>query len=104
MATEDDASGRRARRDVHGNPERSRQCGIGGGTAETATGTINDNDDGPKLSIVNATAVVEGQAAEFEVSLDQASGKEVTVTYTTGDTDDTAQAARGLPSPWRARR
>ena len=35
--------------------------------------------------------VVEGQAAQFEVSLDQASGKEVTVTYKTGDTDDTAQ-------------
>ena len=58
----------------------------------TATGTINDNDDPPNLSIGNATAVVEGQAAEFEVSLDQPSGKEVTVTYATGDTDDTAQA------------
>ena len=57
----------------------------------TATGTINDNDDEPKVSIGNATAVVEGQAAEFEVSLDQVSGKEVTVTYATGDTDDIAQ-------------
>ena len=58
----------------------------------TATGTITDDDDPPNLSIGNATAVVEGQAAEFEVSLDQPSGKEVTVTYATGDTDDTAQA------------
>ena len=64
----------------------------GGGNTLAGTGTINDNDDEPKVSIADATAVVEGAPAEFEVSLDVTSGSEVTVTYATGGTDDTAQS------------
>ena len=63
----------------------------GGGNTLAGTGTINDNDVLPEVSIADATAVVEGAPAEFEVSLDVTSGSEVTVTYATGDTDDTAQ-------------
>ena len=64
----------------------------GGGTTLSGTGTIDDNDELPEVSIANATAVVEGASAEFEVSLDVTSGSEVTVTYATGHTDDTAQS------------
>ena len=64
----------------------------GGGNTLAGTGTINDNDVLPEVSIADATAVVEGAPAEFEVSLDVTSGSEVTVTYATGDTDDTAQS------------
>ena len=64
----------------------------GGGNTLAGTGTINDNDVLPKVSIADATAVVEGAPAEFEVSLDVTSGSEVTVTYATGGTDDTAQS------------
>ena len=63
----------------------------GGGGTLSGTGTINDNDVLPEVSIADATAVVEGAPAEFEVSLDVTSGSEVTVTYATGGTDDTAQ-------------
>ena len=63
----------------------------GGGNTLAGTGTINDNDVLPEVSIADATAVVEGAPAEFEVSLDVTSGSEVTVTYATGGTDDTAQ-------------
>ena len=34
---------------------------------ETATGTINDNDDEPKVSITGTPEVVEGAAATFVV-------------------------------------
>ena len=61
-------------------------------TGTTATGTINDNDDPAMLSIRDATAVIEGGTAEFEVSLGAASEREVTVTYASGDTDDTAKS------------
>ena len=64
----------------------------GGGNTLAGTGTINDNDVLPEVSIADATAVVEGAPAEFEVSLDVTSGSEVTVTYATGGTDDTAQS------------
>ena len=64
----------------------------GGGNTLAGTGTINDNDVLPEVSIADATAVVEGTSAEFEVSLDVTSGSEVTVTYATGGTDDTAQS------------
>ena len=62
-----------------------------GGSTLSGTGTIDDNDRLPKVSIADATAVIEGASAEFEVSLDVTSGSEVTVTYATGDTDDTAR-------------
>ena len=51
----------------------------------TATGTISDNDDPTELSIGDATAVIEGGSASFEVSLSVASGRVVTVSYETED-------------------
>ena len=65
---------------------------------DTGTGTITDDDSGggggvggggvdqsSTLSIADATDVVEGNAAEFVVSLSPASGVAVTVSYTTVD-------------------
>ena len=52
---------------------------------ETATGTINDNDDEPKVSITGAPVVVEGTAASFVVELSAESRKTVTVSYETAD-------------------
>ena len=45
---------------------------------DTGTGTIRDDDDAPKLSI-NDKTVTEGGTAEFEVTLDNPSGQDVTV-------------------------
>ena len=53
--------------------------------AKTATATINDDDALPVLSIADATAVAEGEAAQFVVTLAPASGKQVTVSYSTAD-------------------
>ena len=53
--------------------------------ANTATGTINDDDALPVLSIADATAVAEGEAAQFVVTLTPASSKQVTVSYSTAD-------------------
>ena len=50
----------------------------------TATGTINDNDAPPSLSIAHAEAN-EGDVATFDVMLSPASGKSVTVNYATGN-------------------
>ena len=61
-------------------------------TGATATGTINDNDDPAVLAITDAQAVIEGVVVLFEVSLGAASEREVTVTYASGDTDDTAKS------------
>ena len=52
---------------------------------ETATGTIDDNDDEPKVSITGAPVVVEGTAASFVVELSAESRKTVTVSYATAD-------------------
>ena len=52
---------------------------------ETATGTIDDNDDEPKVSITGAPVVVEGTAASFVVELSGESRKTVTVSYKTAD-------------------
>ena len=52
---------------------------------ETATGTINDNDGEPKLSITGTPEVTEGTAATFVVELSAESGKTVTVSYATAD-------------------
>ena len=52
--------------------------------ANTATGTINDDDALPQLSIAGA-AVDEGDTAQFVVTLTPASGKQVTVSYSTAD-------------------
>ena len=63
--------------------------GVNLGAAQ-ATIIITDDDDPPGLSILDAT-VVEGEVAEFVVSLDPASERQVTAAYATGD--GTAQAA-----------
>ena len=52
---------------------------------ETATGTIDDNDGEPKVSITGAPVVVEGTAASFVVELSAESRKTVTVSYATAD-------------------
>ena len=52
---------------------------------KTATGTINDNDGEPKVSITGAPVVVEGTAASFVVELSGESRKTVTVSYKTAD-------------------
>ena len=60
-------------------------------TLDDATGeaTITDSDAAPALSIDDLT-VAEGAAAQFTVSLDAVSGRDVTVAWTT--TDGTASA------------
>ena len=52
---------------------------------ETATGTIDDNDGEPKVSITGAPVVTEGTAASFVVELSVESRKTVTVSYATAD-------------------
>ena len=63
---------------------------------ETATGTINDNDGEPKVSIKGAPVVVEGTAASFVVELSGESRKTVTVSYKTAD--GTALAGEDYPA------
>ena len=59
---------------------------------ETATGTINDDDNDPTLSIADASGT-EGSAVTFTVTLSEASGKIVTVSYATSrQTGDTAES------------
>ena len=48
------------------------------------TGTIIDNDLPPSLSVSNST-VTEGGVLQFNITLDKASGRAVTVRYTTAD-------------------
>ena len=57
----------------------------------TATGTIVDDDDAPTVGIADATAV-EGASANFAVNLSAASGKTITVNYST--VNGTAGAGR----------
>ena len=54
------------------------------GSDTAATGTITDDDDPPELTIAGDT-VSEGEEAEFVVSLNAASGQQVTVGYATAD-------------------
>ena len=70
------------------------------GSAQTATGTIVDDDGTPTVSIEDAMAE-EGVAVEFTVNLSHASSGEVTVQYTTSNGtamagDYTAAANRTL--------
>ena len=71
------------------------------GTAQTATGTIEDDEGTPTLTIENALAA-EGEDVEFTVNLSPASSGQVTVQYTTSaatatsGTDYTAASARTL--------
>ena len=64
--------------------------------ATTATGTINDNDDPPEVSITGTPVVVEGTAASFVVELNGESRKTVTVSYKTAD--GTALAGEDYPA------
>ena len=70
----------------------------------TATGTINDNDDAPTVSVGNATAVDEGDVPAtttdmtFTVTLSAVSGKTVTVAYTLSGTA-TAPGDYTVPNP-----
>ena len=66
------------------------------GAKKTATGTINDNDDPPEVSITGAPVVVEGTAASFVVELNGESRKTVTVSYKTAD--GTALAGEDYPA------
>ncbi len=71
--------------------------------AATGTGTINDDDAAPTVSVGNAAAT-EGDKATFTVSLSAASGKDVTVTATTangtaGSGDYTALAGATVMIP-----
>ena len=61
---------------------------------DTGTGTINDNDIAPTLSISDATAF-EGNPAQFTVTLTPASGKTVTVNYATADGTGSDRAEAG---------
>ena len=57
-------------------------------TDDTATGTIEDDDDDtalPALSIADADPVTEGATAQFEVTLSAESQQVVTVAYATAD-------------------
>ncbi len=66
----------------------------GGATTLDGTGTINDNDATPTVSVADATAVSEGDVASpnpannmtFAVTLSAASGRTVTVPYTLSGT------------------
>ena len=49
----------------------------------TATGTINDNDGAPSLSVADKSAGEGGGTLAFTVTLSPASGQEVTVAYAT---------------------
>jgi chitinase len=49
----------------------------------TGTGTINDNDNPPTVNVDSPVAVTEGTNITFTISLNTASGKPVTGTYTT---------------------
>ena len=56
----------------------------------TGVGTITDDDEAPELSIDDAAAVSEGEAAEFTVRLSAPSGVAVEVSYATVDGTATA--------------
>jgi hypothetical protein len=63
------------------------------GTTARATATITDNDAAPVL-VIGDSSIVEGAAPAivFTVSLSAASGREITVNYSTGASGDTATA------------
>ena len=57
----------------------------GGGDRATATGTIEDDDEAPKLTIADGSGSEGDASLTFTVALDQASGRLVTVRYATAD-------------------
>ena len=64
----------------------------GGGTAATATGTIEDDDEPPELSIAGANMSEGDGGMRFVVTLDRASARTVTVRYASADYTATAGA------------
>ena len=60
----------------------------GGGEVLAATGTIVDDDEAPQLTITDEWMVESNDTMTFKVTLETASGRNVTVAYTT--TDQTA--------------
>ena len=65
----------------------------GGGTTLAVTGTIEDDDDLPSLTIAGASAT-EGDDLSFEVTLTPASGRAVTVEWETSDGTARPRTAR----------
>ncbi|MBT3268226.1 hypothetical protein HN371_13790 [Candidatus Poribacteria bacterium] len=61
----------------------------------SATGTINDNDALPGMSVSDAGTVTEGADLTFTISLDAASGRAVSATYTVTDGSGTAGTDTG---------
>ena len=57
----------------------------GGGDRATATGTIEDDDEAPKLTIADGSASESDADMTFTVALEGASGRLVTVRYATAD-------------------
>ena len=55
------------------------------GTPSAGTGTIDDNDPAPSVSIAHAATVTEGAQASFDVTLSAPSGQTVTVPYSTAN-------------------
>ena len=64
----------------------------GGGATLTVTGTIEDNDPPPRLSIDHASLDEGDGAMSFEVELESASGRSIAVGYATADQSATAPA------------
>ena len=56
-------------------------------TVAPVTLTIIDDDDPPRLAVANATASEGAGALDFAVTLDAASGRQVSVSYATRDGD-----------------
>ena len=61
----------------------------------TATGTIEDDDDEPQLTISNVSASEADGMLDFTVRLNRASGKTVTVAYETSGAPDGGTATEG---------
>ena len=79
-------------------------------TVAPVTLTIIDDDDPPRLAVANVTASEGAGALDFAVTLDAASGRQVSVSYATGDgaaladTDYRAAAATLTFAPGDTRR
>ena len=58
------------------------------GAADTATTDVMDNDDPPTATISDGMAMEESGEVMFTISLDNSSGREITVDWSTGDDAD----------------
>ena len=64
----------------------------GGGATTTATGTIENDDEPPRVSVADAVLNENGGRMRFVVTLDRESARTVTVRYATADVTATAGA------------